>query len=172
MLPASGLLPHMDFISMNRLAPIGLVVSLGLGATAALAESIAASAASSASITASSASESSDASSDSSKSGNRTARAGDYRIEAVTAAERPGKVRLALRALQPTPEHQGFTLVLPQAALEPQGLARGDTVSVRERAYGFEFARADTKQAFFLMLADAWQRELDPRPVTAPSPAL
>ena len=118
---------------MNRLAPIGLVVALGLGATAALAESIAASAASSASITASSASESSDASSDSSKSGNRTARAGDYRIEAMTAAEQPGKVRLALRALQPTPEHQGFTLVLPQTALEPQGLSRGDTVSVRER---------------------------------------
>jgi hypothetical protein len=58
-------------------------------------------------------------------------------------------------------------LVLPQAALDTQGLARGDTVSVRERAYGFEFARADNKQAFFLVLADDWQRELDPRPVSA-----
>ena len=151
---------------MNRLAPISLAVALGVGATAAVAESIASSAASSASITASSASESLGASSDSSRSG-RTARAGDYRVEAVAAAEQPGKVRLALRALHPTPQHDGFTLVLPQAALEPQGLARGDTVSVRERAYGFEFARADTKQAFFLVLADAWQRELDPRPVTA-----
>ncbi len=153
---------------MNRLVPsIALAAALALTAPATLAESLASSAASSASITASSASESLGASSNSSKSGNNTARAGDYRIEAVAAAEPAGKVRLVLQALQPTADHSGFVLVLPQAALDAQGLARGDTVSVRERAYGFEFARGDNKQAFFLVLADDWERELDPRPVSA-----
>jgi hypothetical protein len=139
---------------------------------AVLAESIASSAASSASITASSASESLGASSNSSKSGGNTARAGDFRIEAVAAADQPGKARLVLEPL--AAEGDGFVLTLPQAALDAQRLARGDTVRVRERAYGFEFARADTNQAFFLVLADAWHRELDPRPVVAatPRPAL
>jgi hypothetical protein len=149
---------------MKRFVLCGLLVAIPL---AALAESIASSAASSASITASSASESLGASSNSSRSGGNTARAGDYRIEAVAAAEQPGRVRLTLTPLQPTPERQGFVLTLPQAALDAQGVAHGHTVSVRERAYGFEFARADTRQAFFLVLADAWQRELDPRRVSA-----
>jgi hypothetical protein len=153
---------------MNRLAPtIALAAASLLTIPAALAESIASSAASSASITASSASESFRSASNSSKSGNNTARAGDYRIETIAAAETAGKVLLTLQALQPTPDHSGFVLVLPQAALDAQGVVRGDTVSVRVRAYGFEFARADTKQAFFLVLADDWQRELDPRPVSA-----
>jgi hypothetical protein len=133
-----------------------------------LADSIALSAASSASLTASSASQSlnsASSSANSSKGGN-TASAGDFRIEAVAAAEQPGKVRLVLQPLQPTSERRGFVLTLPQAALDAQALTRGDMVSVRERTYGFEFARADTRQAFFLVLADAWHRELDARPVT------
>lgn len=134
-----------------------------------LAESIASSAASSASLTASSASQSLDSASSSTNSskGGNTASAGDFRIEAVAAAEQPGKVRLVLQPLQPASERRGFVLTLPQAALDAQALTRGDMVSVRERAYGFEFARTDTRQAFFLVLADAWHRELDPRPVTA-----
>lgn len=134
---------------------------------AALAESIASSAASTASIAASSASESLGASSNSSKSGGNTARAGDYRVEAVAAAGQPGKVRLVLEPLAPAADGGGFVLTLPQAALDAQRLGRGDTVRVRERAYGFEFARGDTDQAFFLVLADAWHRELDARPVAA-----
>jgi hypothetical protein len=134
-------------------------------------ESIASSAASSASITASSASESLGASSNSSKSGN-TAQAGDYRIDAVADAGQPGKVRLTLHPLAPNADRTGFVLTLPQAALDQQGVVRGATVRVRERAYGFEFARADNQQAFFLVLADTWQRELDPRLVTAATPSL
>jgi hypothetical protein len=134
------------------------------------ADSVAYSAASSASITASSASDSLGASSNSSK-GN-TAQAGDYSIEAVADAELPGKVRLTLQPLAPTAQRAGFVLTLPQAALDQHGLGRGATVRVRERAYGFEFARADNQQAFFLVLADTWQRELDPRLVTTAPPAL
>jgi hypothetical protein len=140
-------------------------VLLALAPAAVLAESVASSAASSASVTASSASESLGASSNSSKSGGNTARAGDYRIDAVAAAEYPGKVRVVLEPLAAAADGGGFVLTLPQAALDAQRLARGDTVRVRERAYGFEFARADSGEAFFLVLADAWLRELDPRPV-------
>jgi hypothetical protein len=144
-----------------------VAVLFALTPAALLAESIASSAASSASITASSASESLGASSNSSKSGGNTARAGDYRIDAVASTEHPGKVRLVLEPLAAAADGGGFVLTLPQAALDAQRLARGDTVRVRERAYGFEFARADTDRAFFLVLADAWHRELDPRPVSA-----
>ncbi len=145
-----------------------LCLSLCLVATIAtmapaVAESLASSASTTASSAGSSASNSLEASSGSSSKGT-TAAAGDYRIEAVTvAADRPGMVRLAL---QPTSDdRQPFVLVLPQRTVEQQGLARGGTVSVRERAYGYEFARADTLQAFFLVLADAWQHELDARPL-------
>jgi hypothetical protein len=149
------------------------VITAVIATAPAVAESVASSAASTASFAASSASNSLEASSGSSSKGT-TAAAGDYRIEAVTvAADRPGMVRLAL---QPTANdgqrepfvrdaRQPFVLVLPQRTADQQGLARGDTVSVRERAYGFEFARADTRQPFFLVLADAWHRELDARPL-------
>lgn len=149
------------------------VISAVVAMAPAVAESLASSAASTASFAASSASNSLEASSGSSTKGT-TAAAGDYRVEAVTvAADRPGMVRLALQPAgnadkrEPfvNDERQPFVLVLPQRTAEQQGLARGDTVSVRDRAYGFEFARADTRQAFYLVLADAWHRELDARPL-------
>ena len=162
---------------MNRLIAQSLVAAaLALAAVVAtapaLAEGVASSASSTASSAGSSASNSLEASSGSSSKG-KTAAAGDYRIEAVTiAADRPGMVRLALQPAGNADQRGPFVLVLPQGTAEHQGLARGDTVSVRERAYGFEFARADTRQAFYLVLADAWQRELDARPVGMAAPAL
>ena len=156
------------------------ILIAGMAVTPAFAESVASSAASTASSAASSASNSLEASSGSSSKGTTTA-AGDYRIEAVTvAADRPGMVRLALHPAgnadkrEPfvNDKRQPFVLVLPQRTAEEQGLARGDTVSVRERAYGFEFARADTRQAFYLVLGDEWQRELDARPLDAAARAL
>ena len=149
------------------------VITAAIATAPAVAESVASSAASTASFAASSASNSLEASSGSSSKGT-TAAAGDYRIEAVTvAADRPGMVRLALqpaasdgqRGVFVRDERQPFVLVLPQRTADQQSLVRGDTVSVRERAYGFEFARADTRQPFFLVLADAWHRELDARPL-------
>lgn len=134
----------------------------------ASADSLVASSASltsSASITASSASDSIKASSNSSKQGN-TARAGDYRIEQVTRDEASGRVRLALQPVGDA-SREGFVLALPERAFELQALARGDALAVRERPYGLEIARGDTKQAFFLVLDDQWHRELDARPVLA-----
>ena len=153
---------------MNRLiGQIVVVAAAAVLASPAFAEGVASSAASTASTAGSSASNSLEASSGSSSRGT-TAAAGDYRVEAVTvAADRPGMVRLALAPAADDGTRNAFVLVLPQRTADQERLARGDTVSVRERAYGFEFARADTKQAFFLVLADDWQRELEPRPVSA-----
>jgi hypothetical protein len=47
-----------------------------------------------------------------------------------------------------------------------QNLGRGDLVDVQRRDYGFQFARNDNRQAFFLVLADDWHDELAARPVT------
>lgn len=157
---------------MNRLLVQAAVVAVVFAAAPASAEGVASSASSTASSAGSSASNSLEASSGSSSKGT-TAAAGDYRIEAVTvAADRPGMVRLALQPAADDGLRVPFVLVLPQRAAAEQGLARGDTLSVRERAYGFEFARADTRQPFYLVLADAWQRELDARPVDAAPRAL
>lgn len=150
-------------------SPVVLACLLTAAAGMVRAESFVASSASltsSASITASSASDSIKGSSNSSRQGN-TARAGDYRIEQITRDEAAGKVRLTLAPLQGDAERDGFVLALPQRAFEPQALARGDALAVRERPYGLEIARGDTKQAFFLVLADEWHRELDAKPVVA-----
>jgi hypothetical protein len=149
------------------LVQAGLVAIIALCTAPALAESLASSASTTASLAGSSASTSLETSSDSSSRG-KTAAAGDYRIEAVTvAADRPGMVRLALQPVTEDGKRSAFVLVVPQRTATEERLARGDTVSVRERAYGFEFARADTRQAFYLVLADDWLRELDARPVDA-----
>ena len=52
--------------------------------------------------------------------------------------------------------------------LEQAGLAQGGVVTARPRPYGTEFAYAAAgaaKQAFYLVLADDWYRELQTRPV-------
>ena len=166
------------------------VIVTAMAATSALAESSASTASSATSSAAGSLSNSLQGSSNSS-SKTTTAAAGEYRIQVITVdADRPGMVRLALQPVLPSDqrqpfvsdqrqpfvsdqrqpfvsdERQPFVLVLPQRTVAQEGLVRGDTVSARARPYGIEFARAETRQAFFLVLADAWLQELDPRPVT------
>jgi hypothetical protein len=153
---------------MKQLVVQAVVVTvIVLCAAPSRAEGLASSASTTASSAGSSASTSLETSSASSSKG-KTAAAGDYRIDAVTvAADRPGMVRLALQPVADNGNQSAFVLVLPQRTATQEGLARGDMVSVRERAYGFEFARADTRQAFYLVLADDWLRDLDARPVDA-----
>ncbi len=101
-------------------------------------------------------------SSDSSRNDNQVAE-GDYRITAVEAiAARPGMLRLTMEPLA-AGAAGGFALVLPRHALDAPGIAAGDVVSARHRPYGIEFARSDTRQAFFLVLADTWHRDLETR---------
>ncbi len=131
-------------------------------AAPAAAESLAGSSASSASAGSSasigSVSDSFQGSSDSSRGG-RTA-AGDWRVIDVAAlAERPGTARLTLQALAEGAVRT-LTLDLPQHAVERGGVGIGQVVVASERPYGLEFARGDNREAFYLVLDDAWHREL------------
>jgi hypothetical protein len=98
---------------------------------------------------------------------------GEYRIVDIAAAEpRPGlgaHVRLTLQRERAAGEaagaHDTLFLTLPQATFESTGLGRDQRVAATHRSYGIEFARADTKQAFFLVLEDHWLQELASRPV-------
>jgi hypothetical protein len=102
-----------------------------------------------------------------SSAGDKKLAAGDYRIVEIAEAEaRPGLLRLRLQAA--AGEAAGlaeFFLWVPQQAAARGQLAAGQIVSARERVYGLEFTRAETGQAFFLVVDDAWHRELQTRPV-------
>jgi len=93
--------------------------------------------------------------------------AGDYRIIDVAAGERPDALRLKMQHVAHAGDDNAVIYVdVPLAALGDRAAAPGDIVGVRKRPYGYEFAWADTRVAFFLALAANWRRELDPRPVT------
>ena len=97
-----------------------------------------------------------------------TADAGDYQIiEVTTTSTTTGgpaaTARLTLQALNDSSNREDrneFVLVLPSSVVEKNGLAAGATVTARQRPYGLEFAAGPAKQAFFLVLADDWHREL------------
>ena len=90
---------------------------------------------------------------------------GEYRITQVAAADKqPGKMRLTLRALNPADGE--FVLTLPQQAVQQGRLAVGGMVTARAHAYGVQFAAGAPREAFFLVLQDAWYEELRTRAVT------
>lgn len=150
--------PKQLFIATS-LAALGLFA--GGAAQAASSASSTASLGSSASV--GSVSGSIETSSEGSSKGNKVA-AGPHRvIEVAAVAERPGVLRVRL---QPLAGGADFALNLPQATAELARLVAGDTVDVRTRDYGLQFARADTQQAFFLVLHDTAWRELQSRPVS------
>ncbi len=109
----------------------------------------------------------------SNSSSTRDVAQGDYRIVDVAAAEaRPGvgaQVTLTLQRELPAGQapgaHDTLFLTLPQPTFASAGLGRDQRVAATQRSYGIEFARADTKQAFFLVLEDHWLQELASRPV-------
>jgi hypothetical protein len=91
---------------------------------------------------------------------------GDYRIIEVAAAERADTLRLKMRPVaQAGDDAAVMYLDVPRPALGDRASPVGDIVGVRQRPYGYEFAWADTRVAFFLVLAADWQRELEPQPV-------
>jgi len=91
---------------------------------------------------------------------------GDYRIIEVAGAERPDTLRMKMQHVARASDDTAVIyLDVPQAALGDRAAAPGDIVGVRQRPYGYEFAWADTGDAFFLVLAADWQRDLDLRPV-------
>jgi hypothetical protein len=132
----------------------------GAAVPALAASSAASSASEGSSASVGSLSDSFKGSSDSS-SRTTTAAEGEYQVIDVAAvAERPGTVRMKLQALAERAEEREFFLYLPEQTLAQSRVAPGQIVMVRQRAYGLEFARGDTHQAFFLVLSDDWYREL------------
>ncbi|MDI4634423.1 hypothetical protein J7U46_15295 [Pelomonas sp. V22] len=127
--------------------------------------SVVSSASNSASSTSGSVSDSIERSSHSSSGGDKKVAAGNYKvIEVAEAAQRPGHVRLRLQAL--APEGGEFVLILPRQAADKGGvIATGAQITAAERPYGLEFSNTTTTQAFFLVLEDAWHKELKARPV-------
>lgn len=108
----------------------------------------------------------SDSLKNSSGSSTHKADEGDYRVIDVAAAERPDTLRLKMEPVARAGDADAVIyLDVPQAALGGRAAARGELVAVRQRPYGYEFAWADTRVAFFLALAAEWQRELEPRAV-------
>ena len=137
---------------------VGAAVALPCGA-----ESFASSASSAGSASVGSLS---DSIHDSSHSSTHKVAEGDYRIVEVAAAERRDELRLKLQHVAHADDATAIIyLDVPRPALGDRAAAPGDIVSVRQRPYGYEFAWADTHAAFFLVLADDWRRELEPRPV-------
>ena len=138
-----------------------LLAALALAANATQAASTAASSAADAGSSASgSVSDSFKASSGSSDGGERRAE-GRYRVTEVAKADTAGKLRLTLKRDGAEP----VELTLPQQALAARAVNVGDEVQATPQPYGVAFAHADTGQAFFLVLEDAWARELAARVV-------
>ena len=103
-------------------------------------------------------------SSNSSKGDDRRRADGNYQIIDIDHTPgRAGSTRVAMQAGDP---QQRIVLDLPQEVFAKQGLARGDFVHAKNRSYGLEFARADTREAFFLVLEDAVYKELAARKVS------
>ena len=160
----------------HPLRPALLAAAIVLGAAAgspALAESIASTAASSASSAGSasvgSLSDSVQGSSRSSTPDGKVAE-GDYRVADIVAmADVPDRLQLLLRPRDAgADEAPTVVLSLPRQALEGRELGR-DTVRVRHRSFGLEFARrleAGTLEPFYLALADDWLRDLQARPLS------
>lgn len=144
---------------------IALLLSLALAAPAALATSFATSSASSAagagSASSGSVSDSFKGSSGSSSGGERRAE-GRYRVTEIAQSDETGKLRLTMERDGAAP----VELTLPRQALAARAVNVGDEVQATPQPYGVAFAHADTGQAFFLVLEDAWHRELAARVVT------
>ncbi|MFA9216519.1 MAG: hypothetical protein ACEQSK_05365 [Sphingomonadaceae bacterium] len=149
---------------MTYLRALRLVCCVAAVASAvpAQAESFASSASSAASASSGSISDSLAGSSNSSGGKTKVA-TGDYRI--IQIAQLPDKAGFTRLTLQAAAAEERLTLDLPARIATEQQLATGALVHVENRVYGFEFARSDTRQAFFLALADDWYRDLAARPV-------
>jgi hypothetical protein len=152
-------------IHVNSFLRLAATVTFGLTALSAQAGGSSASSASSESI--GSVSTSIGKSSDSSSGKDKVAQ-GQYKvIEMAEVAQQPGMVRVRLQGIA-TAQNEEFFLTLPRQAAERGQLAEGQVVEAQQRPFGLAFAALDTAgnaSPFFLVLDDAWHRELESRPV-------
>lgn len=148
----------MNYRTLSRAACLALFATAC--ALPVHAASTAASSASSAGSASSGSVSDSIGSSSNSSSDDRRVAAGEYRVIDVAAAPgKPNTTRMTLHAATAGATRE-FTLDVPNRALAQRAVAKGELVQVNAREYGYEFAHADNKQAFFLALEDNWYREL------------
>lgn len=146
---------------MQTLLRPALALSLALAALPALASfEISSSVSDSVSESVGSVSASIRTSSESVSGDTKTAR-GPYEVMDVQpVAERPGSMRLALRALQEGA--QDIELTLPQQALERGHIVVGSVIEAQPREFGITFAARDASgqaRPFFLVVHDERYRE-------------
>lgn len=149
----------MQIVSSLRLACFAAALGLALNAHA---DSFASSASSAGSASSGSVSDSLSGSSHSSTGGHKTADGTYHIIDIARTPDRAGMARVTMQGERP---EQRIVLDLPQATFEQQRLDKGGLVHAQNRVYGIEFARNDTRVAFYLVLADDWYGELAARPV-------
>jgi hypothetical protein len=156
---------NMQQLLKNTL-PLVAALAFGMAAVPAQADSTS-SAASSASNSVGSLSTSIQKSSTSSSGTDKVAQ-GQYKvIEMTEVAQQPDMVRVQLQAVA-SAQAQEFFLILPRVAAERGQLATGQIIEAQQRPYGLAFAAVNTTgdtSPFFLVLDDAWHRELESRPV-------
>lgn len=145
-----------------------LVLGLGLATLPALASfEISSSISDSVSESVGSVSASIRTSSESMSGDDKTAQ-GPYEVMDIQpVAERPGSVRLTLRALQEGA--QDIELTLPQLAMERGGIAVGSVIEAQPREFGISFAARDVTgqtRPFFLVVHDERYREFATQRVT------
>ena len=107
---------------------------------------------------------------------------GKYTVVEMTAMlQQPDMLRLRLQPVTTQPvagedpaqspvqtEASEFVLLLPRQAAQRGELAIGQVILAEYRPYGLAFAApaaAGSSQPFFLVLDDAWFRELESRPI-------
>jgi hypothetical protein len=153
----------MQFVK-HSLCVLAASVAIGGALPAMAGSSAASSAAQSANSAVGSLSDSVSGSSQNSQ--NAALAGGDYQlIQAAVAPQRPGFMQLTLRAARAKDGEGDVVLSIPQKAFDNSGLATGDKVAARARAYGVELANAHTRATFFLVMNDAAYRELASHPI-------
>jgi len=158
---------------LTHARPSTLAVALALAALGAQADSTS-SAVSSTSASLGSSSTSLGKSSDGSSSSKDKVAQGPYTIvEMLALADQPDRLQLRMApvadAAPAAPATAGFTLTLPRETAERARLAVGQVITAEHRPYGLAFATgaAGAQTPFYLVLDDAWYRELASRPVGA-----
>lgn len=141
--------------------PLLLLLTLCSSPGTLLADSLVSSSASITSQSLGSSSVSLQKSSDSSSSRNQVAQGQYTIIDVAEVSQQPDMLRVQL---QGQASAQEFFLLLPRATAQRVPLRVGAIVEVQHRPYGLAFATATgvaAKEPFFLVLDDAWYRELN-----------
>lgn len=146
-------------MSYARCCALALAATLVFGGIVPAAASVATSSAISESVELSVNTISNSVKRSSNSSSGTTVAEGDYRVTRLTLVT-PELREVTLQAVPGTGAQGELVLHMPERAVHAGGIAIGERITARQRPYGYELARSDTQQAFFLLLDDPWYKEL------------